>query len=545
MKKKNGSIIYLTGNKLSISDIIRIAEEYVEVDFDDNTWDKIKKGRGQLEKQLEERPDIAIYGTNRLHGDLKDKAVSNEMIKAYQVKYVQVHNCGTGKALPENVVRAMMVIRLNSFAKGLSGMKADTCQLMLDLLNKKVTPWILEEGTVGASGDLVPLSMLSATMIALPEAKAYYNGKLLSAKKALAKAGLKPVVLGAKEAMGISNGANFIAAWAAIGVRDVKRIMDNASITAALSLEAIRGEQKAFSTLINEQSNRHKGQIYIARQIRKLIRNSKRTSIEAQTAPFGGHQFTERVQDRYSFRCVPQINGAAYEAYLKLKDTVETEINSATDNPLFDFDREDKRTGGIWFASGGNFHGQALATVIDYMKIALTSVGLLSDKRCFSLLDNRLSYGLPPSLAYDVQQADGGLMLTQYAGAARAAENRVLSSPASITSVSTSANQEDYVSMGSIGVLHLHKIIYNTQVILGIELLCALRALQLTFDDLPPKLQKLGNQTQKIYDYLCQTDKLPAGTPKDKDAHLKDHYLRLDMEKAVEIIRSGELTNFL
>ena len=425
-------------------------------------------------------------------------------------------------------------------------MKLDTCQLMIDMLNEGVTPWILEEGSVGASGDLVPLAMLAAVLIGLPAAKAYYDGELIDgADNALQKAGLSPVVLGAKEAIGLTNGTNFIAGLATFAIRDVDLILKNASITMALSLEAIRGEKKAYSKLINEDSHRHHGQVRIAQQIRNLIQNSKRTSIDAQTSEFNGKVLTERVQDRYSFRCAPQVHGAAFEAWEKLKNTMEVEINAATDNPLFDFDDTDERTGGILFASGGNFHGQALAVVIDYLKLALTAVGLITDKRTFSLLDKRLNYDLPSNLAFDCKAADGGLMILQYAGAARAAENKVLATPSSITSLTTSAGQEDFVSMGSNGVLHLHKVIYNTQILVAIELLCALRALQLTYQDLPENLRSLGVGTQKIYDFLCQENNFPCGNGEDKNAFLKDHYLRTDMEKATAMVKSGVLVELV
>jgi histidine ammonia-lyase len=532
--------IILDGKNLSIQQIIQIAESNYTVSIATQSKDKIVAGRRILEKQIQARPDIAIYGTNRLHGDLKHKEVPRDLIAEYQIKYVNVHNCGTGKPLPKHIIRAIMVIRLNSFAKGMSGMKWDTCQIMIDMLNKGVTPWILEEGTVGASGDLVPLSMLSAVVIGLPEAKAYYQGKLYdNSKEALTAAGIAPVVLGAKEAMGLSNGANFITAWSIFSVRDIERLIETTCISAALSLEAIRGEQKAFSRLINEDSDRHEGQVYIAQRMRALLKGSKRTSIDAQIAKFGTRPQRERVQDRYSFRCVPQVHGPTYEAWQKYKSTVECEINATTDNPLFDFDTIDERTGGVMFASGGNFHGQPLATVIDYMKIALTSLGLMSDKRTFSLMDGRFSYGLPDMLAYNTDRADGGLMIAQYAGAARAAENRVLSTPASITSLSTSAGQEDFVSMGSIGVLHLQKIIYNLQTLAGIELLCAHRAIQLTAEWLPKELRHLGEGTQKVHDFLSKSENLPQGSETDKDFYLKDHYLRLDMEKAIALVASG------
>ena len=533
------TIIYLDGENLSLEDIINISENNYRVDFAKGIKEEIAKGRKQLEKQIIEHPEIPIYGTNRLHGDLKDKDIDFELIEEYQEKYIKVHNCATGEPLAISVSRAIMIIRLNSFAKGLSGIKLDTCELMLDMLNKGVTPLILEEGSVGASGDLIPLAMITAVLIALPEAEAYFEGRLLPAKIALSNANLKPIKLGAKEAMGLTNGSNFISALTVFAVRDTENLIKTASVSASLSLEAIRGEQKAFCELINDKSRKHKGQVEIAKQIRALILASKRMSKEAQEYQLS-HQTAssvgERVQDRYSFRAVPQVNGVVVEALDKVKEVLIIEINSATDNPLFDFNKKDKNTGGIYFASGANFHAQILATVIDYLKIALTSLALLSDKRSFSMLDRNLSYGLPADLAKNLNKADGGLMITQYAGAARAAECRVLSTPSSVMSISTSANQEDFVSMGSIGVLHLRKIIYNTEILLGVELLCALRGIQLTEEELKIKnLHLLGEGTQKAYDILEK--KLGNDT--------NDKYLRTDMNIATKVVQSRKLSEIL
>ncbi len=534
MKRKT---IYLNGENLSIQNVIDISENNYQVDFSNGLREKISKGRKLLEKQINEHPEIPIYGTNRLHGDLKDKDISLDLIKEYQKKYIKVHNCGTGKALDIKVSRAIMVIRLNSFAKCLSGIKLDTCELMLNMLNRGVTPLILEEGSVGASGDLIPLAMIGAVLIALPEAEAYFEGRLLPAKTALDNANLKAVELGAKEAMGLTNGSNFISALSVFAIKDTENLIKTASVSAALSLEAIRGEKKAFCKLINDNSRKHKGQTEIAKQIRFLIDGSERMTKKAQEIKLKNQSEStvgERVQDRYSFRAVPQVHGVVVEALDKLKETLEIEINSATDNPLFDFNKKDVNTGGIYFASGANFHGQALATVIDYLKIAITSIALMSDKRSFSMLDRNISYGLPADLAKNTDKADGGLMITQYSGASRAAECRILSTPSSVMSISTSANQEDFVSMGSIGVLHLKKIIYNTEIVLSIELLCALRGIQLTKKELEKfNISKLGKINEKAYKILLE--KLGDNT--------NDKYLRDDMNTALAVLKSEKFKN--
>lgn len=521
--------VLLTGYDLTIEQTLAIARGEMQVDFPPELWAYLEQFRRDLEKQLVEHPEIKIYGTNVGCGDLKDIGISIEQFEDYQVRFIKAHNCGTGDPLPEPVVRAIMVIRLNSFARGLSAMRPETCRMMMELLNRGVTPWVLEEGSVGASGDLVPLAMIGAVLLGLAEAKAYYRGSLMSAPEALAAAGLSPTRLGAKEAMGITNGSSFIAGLGLFILADGESMLKQASITAALSLEAIRGEKDAYSELITD-SRPHHGQVIIGRQMRKLIEGSTRTSREAQEVEFPDqypHTVAERVQDRYSFRAVPQVHGAALEAFEKLRDVLTVEINSATDNPLFTRNEE-----GFYIArSGANFHGQPLATAIDYAKMALTSVSLITNKRVFSILDRAQSYGLPQDLAADPKGGDTGLMITQYAASARAAESRILSSPASVSSVSTAANQEDYVSMGSIGVLHFRKCVYNLKVILGVELLIAIRALQITSSILPDRLNRLGNGTSAAFD--CVNAILPP-------VH-EDQYLRLDMEKAIGIIGSGKL----
>ncbi len=531
--------INLTGKHLTLKDLHTIAHSNATVIVSSTLENKIKSQRKKLEAQIKDFPEIPIYGTNRLHGDLKDVAVPYELIEEYQEKYIKVHNCGTGAPLSVPEVRAMMTIRLNSFLKGHSGISWNTCKMLIEMLNKGVTPWVLEEGSVGASGDLVPLAMIGAVMIALPEGKAYYKDTLLSAKDALKKANIQPVRLGAKEAMGLTNGSNFIASVATLSVLQAESILNHASVSMALSLEAVRGEKRAFSELINEQSDRHPGQIAIAKQIRALIKGSMRTTKEAQEIQFSHERNKERVQDRYSFRCTPQIHGTTYEAIEKLKQTLLIEINSVTDNPIFDFEKptttivNGKKVSSVTFASGGNFHGQLLASPIDYVKMTLTSLGIASDKRTFSLLDEHLSYGLPGDLALDMSRADAGYMIAQYAGAARVAENRVLSTPASVMSVSTAANQEDVVSMGSVGVIHLKKIIKNLETLLAIELLCATRAIEITQDKLPAKLRILGIGTSKAYKKISQTLGIYKG----------DTYIRTEIEKVRTLIQSGSLLN--
>lgn len=524
--------VFLDGKSLTIEQVYGIACGKSRVELVEAVWKQLKDFREGLEKQLVNHPDVKIYGTNVGCGDLKDVAISPEVFENYQVRFINAHNCGTGDPLPVEHVRAIMVIRLNSFAKGYSAIRPQTCRLMIEMLNRDVVPWVLEEGSVGASGDLVPLAMIAASMLGLKDAKAYYRGKLMPASDALEKADLKPVRLGAKEAMGITNGSSFIAGIALFMVNEIELLMDNAVIAAALSLEAVRGEKDAFSPLITD-TRPHPGQVYYGKIMRRLIENSRRMTPDAQKIAFPGQHpdsVKERVQDRYSFRAVPPVHGALKEAVDKLKNVLEIEINSATDNPLFVL-----KDGWYIAKSGANFHGQPVAAVIDYVKSTLTALALICNKRAFSILDRAQSYGLPQDLAADPEGGDTGLMITQYAASARAAESRILAYPASVTSISTAANQEDFVSMGSIGTVHLRKLVYNTRIVIAVELLCALRSLQMTYHLLPQNLRSLGTGTSKVFQLL--NEQLPPVG--------RDRYLRLDMEKMVEIVTAGELTDIL
>ncbi len=531
----NHNTVFLDGKTLTIEDVINVAENKYLVGFADGIETALKNRRAGLEKQLKEKPHIPIYGVNVGCGDLKDTTIPSESFEDHQLRYVKAHNCGTGKPLPEELVRAIMVIRLNSFAKNLSAMRWETCKTITEMLNKELTPEILEEGSVGASGDLVPLAMMAAVLIGLPEAWAYYKGKRMRAPQAMSKAGIGVIKLSAKEAMGLTNGSNFISAFGVFAVRDAERLIKNASISAALSLEAIRGEQDAFSKLIND-NRPYKGQKQIAAQIRSLIRGTKRATAKARLVSFP-NQYEEsvkaRVQDRYSFRAIPPVHGTALDAVRRLRQDISIEINSATDNPLFSVDLE----GNFKAFSGANFHGQPLAAVIDYAKLSLTALSLITDKRTFSLLDKHLNFGLPGDLAKNPTKGDTGLMITQYAGAARAAENRVLSTPASVMSISTSANQEDFVSMGSIGAVHLAKVIRNTQIVVAIELLCALRGLQFTYDFLNDKLRHLGAGTGRVYEFLNKKENLPPVSG--------DTYLRSEMDKVITLVQNGKLVELV
>jgi len=505
------NILYLDGLSLTIQNVYKAATVPLKVMLTDDSRLAIKSCREKLIRQIKNNPEQKIYGVNVGVGNLKDTYISPEESENFQVKYVKSHNCGTGEPLAQEVVRAMMIIRLNSFAHGVSAMQTETVEMIESLLNNDVIPLVLKEGSVGASGDLVPLAMIAGVMIGLPESKAWYKGQLLNAPEALKRAGITPVKLGFKEAMGLTNGTNFMSANSIFASIQARNLLKTANLAAAFSVEAIRGEKDAFNSFLAEKRP-HQGLIATATEIRGHLKNSLRTTVDSQKIKFKGQDpstATERVQDRYCFRAVPPVHGATLEALEKFDEVLTIEINSVTDNPLFE-EKDDN----LIFHSGSNFHGQPLAIVIDYLKLSLTSLSLISDKRSFSMLGKNLSFGLPSNLAISPEKGDSGLMLAQYSGASRAGENRVLSSPASVMSISTSAGQEDFVSMGSIGAVHLIKVLDNLKTVLAIELLCGLRALQMTNNKpgfLTGDLCRLGEGTGKLFDELNELLPLPEG----------------------------------
>jgi len=503
--------LYIDGNSLTVKDVYTASVNRLKVELTPEARTAVSRCREKLLKQIENNPYEKIYGVNVGVGNLKDTFIDPCEAATFQGKYIKSHSCGTGEPLPSPVVRAMMIIRLNSFAQGVSAMAPETVELLEAMLNNDVIPVVLTEGSVGASGDLVPLSMIAGVMIGLPEAHAWHNGELLRAPEALQAAGLAPVKLGFKEAMGLTNGTNFMSANSVFASVEAHNLLELANLAAAFSTEAIRGEKDAFSEFLASK-RQHEGLVYVAKEIREHLEVSLRTTPAAQKVCFTGQSpasATERVQDRYSYRAVPPVHGAAWEALQKFDKVLEIEINSVTDNPLFE-----DCSAGLKFHSGSNFHGQPLANVIDYLKLSLTSLSLISDKRSFSMLCKHLSFGLPSNLAVAPEKGDSGLMLAQYAGAARAGENRVLSNPASVMSLSTSAGQEDFVSMGSVGVLHLLKVLDNLKTVLSVELLCALRALQMTNNKpgfLVGELATLGKGTGALFEELNKLLPLPDG----------------------------------
>jgi len=472
------SEVQIDGETLTIEDVIKVARFNAKVAISKKSAEKVKKTREVLEKMINENQ--TIYGVNTGFGALSNIRIAPQDIDQLQTNLIRSHSTGVGKPLSKEIVRALMFLRANTLAKGYSGIQLETLETLVEMLNKGVHPVIPAKGSVGASGDLTPLSHMILVLIG--EGKAEYKGQIMNGKEAMEKAGIKPIKLKFKEGVALNNGTQLMAAIAALTVYDTETLLKTAEIAAALSLEALRGVSDAFNEKIH-MVRPHVGQNITAGNIRKLINGSKlvQTGKEALVKK-------QRPHDPYSLRCIPQVLGAARDAVAYVKKIVETEINSATDNPLVF--AEDNLC-----LSGGNFHGQPISLAMDLLGIALAMMGNISERRIAMLLDEKMNNGLPAFLTMAKEKAGlhSGLMTMQYTAAALASENKILAHPACVDSIPTSANFEDFVSMGAVAAEKVIQILENTEYIIAIELLCATQAIEFC------GAENLGKGTKTAY----------------------------------------------
>ena len=506
--------VYIDGESLKINDVVKVARENAKVVISEEVKEKVRKCRQVLEKMIEENK--TIYGVNTGFGALSKIKISPSDIKQLQSNLIRSHSTGVGKPLGTDVVRATMLLRANTLAKGYSGIRLETLETLVEMLNRGVHPIIPAKGSVGASGDLAPLSHM--ILVLMGEGKAEYQGEVMSGKEAMEKAGIKPVQLEFKEGIALNNGTQLMTAMAALTVYDAENLIKTAEAAAALTLEALIGVYDAFDEKIHKVRP-HKGQAITAKNVRELIAESKLVQTGKEAMEKLG-----RPHDPYSLRCIPQVLGAARDAVAYAKGIVETEINSATDNPLV-FPEE-----GVCL-SGGNFHGQPISLAMDFIGTALAMVGNISERRIARLLDEKLNNGLPPFLVRPEAKAglSSGLMTTQYTAAALASENKILAHPACVDSVPTSANFEDFVSMGVTAAEKAGQILENVEYITAIELLCAVQAVEFRGKE------KLGRGTRKVYEIV--RGKVPMVK--------EDRVLSEDIEKVKDLIRSGAIGKVL
>lgn len=414
--------------------------------------ERIQTSRNAIEEIVHK--GIPVYGINTGFGPLCDVRISEKDTRLLQSNILKSHSVGVGNPVPKEIAKLMMITKVQSLAKGYSGIALETIKRIIWHIDNDIISVVPEKGSVGASGDLAPLAHLFLPLIGLGEV--WYKGKRIPTKEMLLKENLAELELGPKEGLALINGTQFILAFAVRALERMQFALDMADLIGAISLEALTGSARPFDSRLHELRN-FKGSSYVAKNLSALLLDSE---------ILNSHADCERVQDPYSLRCMPQVHGASRNAWLHLKELVEIELNSVTDNPII-FNADDT-------ISGGNFHGQLLAIPLDYATVAAAELGNISDRRCYLMIEGR--YGLPKLLISNAG-LDSGLMIPQYTTAALVTENKTLCFPASADSIPTSLGQEDHVSMGSISARKLHQVLDNLEYIQAIELLYATQAL--------------------------------------------------------------------
>jgi histidine ammonia-lyase len=447
----------IDGNTLTIADVVSVARRETPVALD-RASEQLVRAAAKLVAEFADG-DEPIYGINTGFGDLAQVRIPRADLAKIQLNLLRSHAAGVGDPLPTDVVRAILLLRANTLASGRSGVRPETIDLLLDLLNRGVVPVIPMHGSVGASGDLAPLA--HAALVLVGEGEATFEGKVLSGADALKRADLKPLELAPKEALALINGTQVMTAIGCLALHDAEILCTSADIVGALSAEALRATDAAWDASLNAERP-HPGQEIVAANLRRLVYGSPIIASHRVGDP--------RVQDPYSIRCMPQVHGASRDALAYTRRVLEIEINSVTDNPLVF--AEEKR-----IVSGGNFHGQPVAIALDLATIAVAELGDISESRIDRMTNGHTS-GLPAFLSPDPGR-HSGFMVAQYTAAALVAENRLRAMPASVESIPTSADMEDHVSMGVHAAHKLAAVVTNTRSVLAIEALCAAQGLDL------------------------------------------------------------------
>jgi histidine ammonia-lyase len=463
----------LTSQGLALKDVVDVARNLINVELSSEVLKRVKEARTVVDKAVSDGK--VVYGVNTGFGALSDKVISKKDLEKLQKNLLLSHSAAVGEPLDTETVRALMLLRANTLARGYSGISSETLGLLVNMLNERIHPIVPGKGSVGASGDLAPLAHVALALIG--EGKVQFKGKVMRSEEALRLANLKPAKLGSKEGLALINGSQLITAIGALTVYDSENLSKASQIATALSLEALNGRVDAFDKRIH-MVRPHEGQIAVAQNVLKIIEGSRILS----------ESNYKRVQDAYSLRCSPQVIGASNDAIEYVRRVVEIEINSATDNPLIFAEEGD-------ILSGGNFHGQPLAIAMDLLAISLCNIGNICERRVARLTDEKLSGGLPAFLIKKKGEegVSSGFMIAQCTAASLTAENRCLSNPSSVNSIPTSANQEDHVSMGLTAARKAKETLRNAEYIVGIELLCAAQGLE--FRD----VEKAGAGTTEAY----------------------------------------------
>ncbi len=447
-------VLYISGSNLKLDDVVAVADGQ-QVELDSAALPAIKRSRAAVEKLV--REGRVAYGITTGFGRFKDQIISASETRQLQLNLLRSHAAGTGAILPERVVRAMLLARANTLALGYSGVRPVVIETLLQMLNRRVHPCIPAQGSLGASGDLAQLAHLALPLVG--EGEAFFRGKRMPGIQAMQEAGIQVLELRAKEGLALLNGTAFMVGLGSLLVRRAINLALTADIVVCLTLEALNGTDRAFDARVHALRP-HPRQIDCADFLRRVIAGS--TMLRPADSL--------NVQDPYTLRCVPQVHGAVRDSIAYAKWVIEIELNSVNDNPLIFVDEE---TYNIEVISAGNFHGEPIALAMDYLKVALTEIGNMSERRTAQLVDANSNGGILPMFLTENGGLESGFMIAHYTAAALASENKVLAHPASADTIPSSANVEDHVSMGATATRQVEQILTHAETIVAIELLSA------------------------------------------------------------------------
>jgi histidine ammonia-lyase len=445
-------MVELNGHLLTVNTIKEVLKKGLKVSASKESLAVAQKSRDAVDKIVADKK--VVYGINTGFGKFSDVPIDQNDVRDLQINLIRSHACGVGEPFPKIVSKVMLLLRANALLKGFSGIRPVVIERLLEFFNKDIIPVIPQQGSLGASGDLAPLSHLVLPIVG--EGEVFYQEKVMPASEALFLEGLKPLTLEAKEGLALINGTQAMTAMGVIGYLEAENLAYESELIASMTIEGLKGITDAFAEEIHVARG-YQQQVDTAKRVREYLKDSKLTTRQGEI----------RVQDAYSLRCIPQVHGASWQALDYVKEKLEIEINAATDNPLIFHDGE-------MVVSGGNFHGQPIAFAMDFMKIAVAELANISERRIERLVNPQLN-DLPPFLSPQ-PGLQSGAMILQYSAASLVSENKTLAHPASVDSIPSSANQEDHVSMGTIGSRHAYQIIQNARRVLAIELFCAIQA---------------------------------------------------------------------
>ncbi len=517
--------LHINGNDLTLGEVREVAVDGRPVLLAPDAREAVDRARAVVDALV--AGNKLSYAITTGVGKLSDVRIAGDQIRELQVNLVRSHAVGVGDPLSGPETRAMMLLRANSLAKGHSGVRAIVIDTLCEMLNRKVTPFVPSQGSVGASGDLAPLAHLALVLVGEGECLDE-NGNRCPGGEALRRADVKPLVLEAKEAVSLINGTQAMLAIGTLGLLAAETLVDSADVIGAMTLDALRGTDVAFDERIH-QVRPHAGQVKTASNLRRMLEGSQIRE---------SHRECGRVQDAYSLRCIPQVHGAVRDTLAYCREVFETEANSAVDNPLVFVNPEHVGTGAharpaeqgsaSEVLSGGNFHGEPVAFALDFMAIALSALAGISERRIERLVNPALNEGLPAFLAPGAG-LNSGFMMPQVTAAALVSENKVLAHPASVDSITTSGNKEDYVSMGMTAALKLRQIVNNTRNVLAIEAIAAAQALDFVA---PLKTGKRGQKGHDAVRSVCA-------------AMDKDRVMYKDFARVADLIAKGDLSGVL